>query len=156
MEIWKPVVDFPEYFVSNLGNIKRNNKLLKSYPNNRGYLTVSLSKDGIVKSYLLHRLVGIAFLPNPENKPTIDHYPDKTVTNNNINNLKWATDDEQLETKTYPETINGRLGITNQKYITVIKNKFRVYNRRGNNKFFKLCDTLEEAVIARDAFISQT
>lgn len=155
MEEWKSVVDYPEYLVSNLGNIKRGDKLLKGYPNNRGYLTVNLSKDGIVKSHLLHRLIGIAFIPNPENKRTIDHYPDKTITNNNINNLRWATDEEQLETKTYPETINSNLGITGQKYITIVKNKFRVYNKRGNNKFCKTFKTLEEAIEARDAFISQ-
>lgn len=156
MEIWKSVVDYPDYFVSNLGGIKRNEKHLKQHPNNRGYLMVTLCKDGIKKPQLVHRLIAISFIPNPENKLTIDHYPDKTKTNNNINNLRWATNEEQLETKEYPETINSNLGITNQKYITMIKNKYRVYNRRGNNTFFKLCNTLEEAIIARDIFISQT
>lgn len=51
---------------------------------------VKLWKDGVMKTYLVSRLVAIAFIPNPENKPTVNHI-DGNPWNNNVDNLEWAT-----------------------------------------------------------------
>ena len=94
-EEWKQIKDYPEYLVSNTGFVKRETFFLK--PNARGqggYFSVSLSKDGIVTAFYIHRLVAEAFIPNPENKYSVNHI-DGNRYNNRIENLEWATGSEQ-------------------------------------------------------------
>lgn len=59
-----------------------------------GYECVELSVNGVKKGFPVHRLVALAFIPNPENKRTVNH-KDDVKTNNNVDNLEWATDMEQ-------------------------------------------------------------
>lgn len=59
-----------------------------------GYYKVSLSLDGIQKQFFIHRLVAQTYLPNLDNKPTVDHL-NGIITDNHINNLQWATYSEQ-------------------------------------------------------------
>ena len=62
-----------------------------------GYLRVTINQ----KTYLVHRMVAETFLPNPENKPTVDHL-DRNRANNNLSNLKWADlHEQQVNTKRY-------------------------------------------------------
>ena len=77
------------YEVSNLGRVRRDGKILKPLKDS-GYLQVHLSKNGIAKKVLIHRLVALAFLPNPQNLPCINH-KDEDKTNNYVNNLEWCT-----------------------------------------------------------------
>lgn len=72
----------------------RRGKCLKPKINKYGYKTIVLTKNGIRKNYAVHRLVAMAYIPNPQNKPTINH-KDGNKLNNNINNLEWATHAEQ-------------------------------------------------------------
>jgi hypothetical protein len=65
------------------------NRILKPGKNSTGYHHVGLYKKGESKTYIINRLVGIAFLPNHYNKPKVDHR-DEIITNNNIINLRWA------------------------------------------------------------------
>ena len=58
-----------------------------------GVLKVSLSKDGSKKKCTVHKLVAEAFLPNPDNKPQIDHI-DGNKHNNSVDNLRWCTNAE--------------------------------------------------------------
>jgi hypothetical protein len=111
-EIWKDVVGYDGlYQVSNFGNIKsldrkrwsgRNNSysLFKgkelSKSKRRGYLRVSLTKSKIEKTFSIHRLVAIAFIPNPENKPQVNH-KDGDKLNNNEWNLEWNTASENTQ-----------------------------------------------------------
>jgi len=55
----------------------------------KGYKIISLWKNGIGKMFRIHRLVAAAFIPNPENKPCIDHI-DGDRANNHIDNLRWS------------------------------------------------------------------
>lgn len=91
MEIWKDVNNYPNYQVSNLGNVKniKANKMLKPSLNG-GYLKVSLSKNGKAKPFLIHRLVAIAFIPNPTNLPEVNHKKEFEKTNNTVENLEWC------------------------------------------------------------------
>lgn len=90
-EIWKPIDQFPNYNVSNLGNIKNivTNKPLKLNCKD-GYCNISLVNDEIKKTFKVHRLVALAFIENPENKSDVNH-KDKNKLNNHILNLEWMT-----------------------------------------------------------------
>ena len=98
MEIWKDIDRYEGlYQVSNFGRVKSigygKERVLKAGVNSRGYLNVVLFKDGKGKSFTVHRLVAIAFIPNPENKEQIDHI-DTVRTNNRVSNLRWCTQEE--------------------------------------------------------------
>lgn len=107
-EIWKDIEGYEGlYQVSTYGNIKslpkvrrngtgtyiQKEKLLKPSNTSTGYKKVELCKDGKRKSFKVHRLVAIAFIPNPDNKPEVNHI-DGNKINNNIDNLEWVTSSE--------------------------------------------------------------
>lgn len=97
-EIWKDVVGYEGmYQVSNKGRVKRfsiNNsseiRLISLMINVGGYNKMTICKNGSTKNALIHRLVAIAFIPNPENKLTVNHI-DGNKLNNSVSNLEWAT-----------------------------------------------------------------
>ena len=90
MEIWKEVEGTEGcYFVSNYGNIKNQKRILKQSPTIRGYLSVKVFQGR--KSS--HRLVAIAFIPNPDNKEQVNH-KDGNKQNNHVDNLEWMTGTE--------------------------------------------------------------
>lgn len=62
--------------------------------NNKGYLKLVLYKNGVRTNFELHRLLALTFIPNPQNKPTVNHI-DGNPNNNNLSNLEWATIREQ-------------------------------------------------------------
>lgn len=93
------------YEVSNLGRIRRNEKILRPIKNKDGYLLVNLCKNGIMRKARIHRLVAYAFIPNPQNLPCINH-KDEDKTNNAVNNLEWCT----YEYNTNYGTRNERAG----------------------------------------------
>ena len=99
MEEWREIQDFPNYNVSNFGNVKNNktNKLLKLNLKG-GYYKVSLTNEHCKKGFNVHRLVALAFIPNPENKSDVNH-EDKNKLNNNISNLTWMTRKENNQHK---------------------------------------------------------
>lgn len=68
-------------------------KILAITHSQGGYCDVSLSKDGKRIHKKIHRLVAEAFIPNPDNKPEVDHI-DTDKDNNNVNNLRWVTHSE--------------------------------------------------------------
>lgn len=106
-EIWKPISGFDGYYeVSNLGRVKalerlvennggmqrKHEKILKEHCS-RGHSTVVLCKDKKTYPRLVHRLVAQEFIPNPENKPIVDHI-DTNGFNNRVDNLRWVTQQE--------------------------------------------------------------
>lgn len=110
MENWKVINDFPNYEISNFGNIRNKTTLLKIVPNKQGYNIVVLCNGGIRKTINVHRLVAAAFVPNPENKPCVDHI-DGDRANNHADNLRWVT---YLENNNNPIT-KKRLSENNAK-----------------------------------------
>lgn len=92
-EIWKPISNYENYRVSNLGDVKNKDghSITKQITHN-GYLRVELSKKGEKghrKKFRVHRLVGEAFVENPNNMPHINHL-DGNKTNNISTNLEWT------------------------------------------------------------------
>ena len=98
IEIWKEIQDYEGlYEVSNLGRVKSLPKARYKIPKEtiltprkHPYKFVNLSKDSKVSTKSIHRLVANAFIPNPNNKPVINHI-DCNPSNNNVSNLEWAT-----------------------------------------------------------------
>lgn len=80
------------YSIDKSGNVYSHYKhiILKPKANHRGYLMVGLHKDEVCKLFQVHRLVAITFIPNPDNKPEVDHI-DTNRKNNDVNNLRWCT-----------------------------------------------------------------
>jgi len=70
-------------------------KIIKSHLNNKGYLKVRLQNNSKDKTITIHRLIALHFIPNPENKKTVNH-KDGNKLNNSIENLEWATQGEQI------------------------------------------------------------
>ena len=115
-ELWKPVVGYEGlYDVSAFGKVKSlkfgKEKELKQTNNTDGYLYVSLYKDGVRKLFKVHRLVAEAFIPNPDNKPCIDHI--NTIRDDNrAENLRWCTQKENCNNElTRKNQSNGHKGL---------------------------------------------
>lgn len=90
-EMWVTVDEFPKYMISNFGRVKNNkNRILKTSTHRDGYKQIGLRKNKKPYERKIHRLVAIAFVPNPENKPTVNHI-DEDRTNNQVDNLEWMT-----------------------------------------------------------------
>lgn len=98
-EIWKSVIGYEGlYEVSSLGNFRKLRKdgtfkPLKATKNNWGYYTIGLWKEHKVKQFRISRLIAEAFIPNPENKPYVDHI-DTDKSNNTVSNLRWVSPSE--------------------------------------------------------------
>lgn len=138
MENWKEVTGYEGmYEVSDLGNVRSVDRFVvhtkstgfriqkgaikKQGKNSDGYSTVVLFLKNKNKSYLVHRLIGIAFIPNPENKDTINH-KDGNKSNNNLNNLEWNSHSENTKHAWRNGLISKKTGDTcNNRKLTSIQ-----------------------------------
>ena len=161
-EIWKQIKGFEElYSVSNYGNVRRdktNNKAgtgnyareehIKSQKiNNKGYFLVDLYKDNKRHQFLVHRLVAIAFLDNPNNYNVVNH-KDENKLNNAVENLEWCSQKHNMNYGTCPY----RIGKANSKIIAQFDksgNFIKNYNsiieaeRQTNISNGTICDVLK-------------
>lgn len=146
MEEWKPINGEDNYYISSLGRVKHNDIILQQHIDN-GYFKIYFNS----KSFKVHRLVGLHFIPNPDNKPFIDHI-NRIRNDNRVENLRWATNGENIINQ------EGRSNI-GQKNIYLKKDKngyeYIVVQLRRNGKMVlnKHSNTLEDAIIARDNFL---
>ena len=136
MEIWKDIKGYEGlYQVSNLGRVRRRSKLLHLNTNTHGYKHITLSKDNVQKTAVVHRLVASAFIENPLGLPQINH-KDGDKSNNSVSNLEWVTQKENNR-----HAINSNLRKT--KKILLISNENKVIrefnNRMEINSFLDRC-----------------
>lgn len=97
MEEWRMTTRNPNYMVSNTGRVRRiGSDEDHSVRNKKGYLVTDLYIDGKRSTERVHILVAEAFIPNPDNKPEVNH-DDGDKHNNNVSNLMWATKKENCE-----------------------------------------------------------
>ena len=128
-EIWKPIKNYEGYYeISNLGRVKSLDRFVKqkdhfihrqecikqSRIDSNGYYVVTLCKDRKSVSTYIHRLLAEAFIPNPDNKPCIDHI-NTITTDNSLENLRWVTAEENsnncLTLKHFKEDANKKTSI---------------------------------------------
>ena len=104
---FKLITDYENYVVSNTGDVirleyrdkkgaNRPFKLLKPNINDDGYASTTLRNDEGKKTFRIHRLVAREFIPNPENKETVNHI-DGNKLNNRVENLEWNTREENMQ-----------------------------------------------------------
>lgn len=91
-EEFRDIIDFPNYQISNFGNVysKNKNSLLTPCDDSRGYLMVHLWKNNQQYAKKIHRLVAETFLENPKSLQDVNH-KDENKHNNNVSNLEWVT-----------------------------------------------------------------
>lgn len=146
-EVWKDVPNYEGiYKVSNFGRIKmvkrtlidslgkkinKKEHILKPRTGNRYYM-IALYKNGKREDLLLHRLIAQTFIPNPENKPFVNH-KDENCFNNCSDNLMWCTQKENMNWG----TINERMSKNSKS-----KRKVNQYDMDGN--FIKQWDCMTD------------
>jgi len=95
---WEEIKGFPNYSVSEEGRVRNNRsgRVLNNAPDKDGYSLVTLYNKPNKKVAKVHRLVGEAFIPNPNSLPQINHL-DEVKHNNIKSNLEWSTEQENVE-----------------------------------------------------------
>lgn len=109
MEEWRDIQGYEGmYRVSNLGNVislKREKPCIMKPQKHNGYLHVMLSLNGVKRFVTIHRLVAVAFIPNPDNLPEVNH-KDEDKTNNHVENLEWCSREYNASYGTVKERIS--------------------------------------------------
>ena len=140
-ERWKIVyIDGKEtmYEVSNKGNIRNHitGKLIKTSINRDGYQKFNLCINGKKYTKTIHRLVALAFIDNPYDKPLVNH-KDGNKLNCEDSNLEWATSKENMQ-HAIQTGLAGRIGVTNPR------------NKYSEEQVHQVCKLLEDGKSAKD------
>jgi hypothetical protein len=121
-EDWYPIVGYDNYYeITKTGRVRSKTRVvqhgsgqrtcysknIKVRKNNYGYLEIRLSKDGVTRTHLLHRLLAQTFIPNPLNKKEVNH-KNGFKTDNRLPNLEWCSHEENIQHAYKAGLINKR------------------------------------------------
>ena len=139
------IQSYEDYIIYPDGDIysKYTNRYLNPRPNKKGYKRIDLYKNGKPKPFSVHRLIALHYIPNPDNKPCVDHI-DGNPSNNNIKNLRWVTSQENLNAFKSIQS-NNISGIKNISYDKTY-DKWIYSKRIFGERIYKLFKTKEEAI----------
>jgi hypothetical protein len=140
--------------------ISRFGRIVRPQISKNGYIRVELWSDGVGRKYLLHRLLAESFIPNPENKPQINH-KDGDKQNNHLNNLEWTTQSEnQLHAyrnglqigyrASYPLSEKHKQALCGSRW----NYERHIYYLEGEN-FDNLCDAADHFRVSRQTILNR-
>jgi hypothetical protein len=153
-EIYITIQEFPNYQISNLGNVKnvRTKRILSPQTDKDGYKLVCLYNNKVAKTKRLHRLLGQYFIPNPENKKEIDHI-DNNPSNNELSNLRWASSSDNKKNRNKVINTNFSSSYIGVSYSKKIKKWRARITNNGIETHIGSFKTEIEASQARDNYI---
>ena len=135
-EIWRKIEGYEDYEISNYGRIKsykqkKEGRILPPIETRKGYCQIQLyDNDNHFKRFAIHRLVAIAFIPNPKGLPQINH-KDENKKNNCADNLEWCDNWYNAHYRTHLE----RARKDNECCQTTSKPVYSI-NEKGEKEFF--------------------
>ena len=164
METWKAIPDYEGYYeISDHGRVRslertvlgkggktnlRRTRVRKTFVSNNGYPIILLSKNGVNRTFLLHRITAIVFIPNPDSLPEVDHI-DRNRLNNTLTNLRWCNRKTNLENRA---SFERPIGGSGERYIILTKQEN--YQVRVNAETcLGTFTTIEQAVLVRDNYL---
>lgn len=145
----RAIKGYPGYYARDNGEIwsvKRGapRRLIPTL-NHKGYERVKLSLNGKSKTITVHQLVARTFIPNPENKPQVNH-KDENKRNNNVKNLEWCTCLENVRYGTgIVRSANSRKGIKINNRKVIESNKKPIFQLDESNTILKIWSSIAEA-----------
>jgi len=145
---FRPIPGYPGYVVDKMGCVYGpQQKMMTHQISSGGYFIVNCFINKKVKGLRIHRAVALAWIPNPENLPTVDHI-NRNKQDNRIENLRWANHRTQCLNKAH------RTGELNEKWIYKNGNHYSIQLKINNEKIYAgTFDTLAEAVEERDQIL---
>lgn len=140
------------YFVKENGDIIGKTKILKQIIKPDGYNSVCLYYDGKAKTFLTHRMVAECYIPNPDNKPQVNH-KDGNKTNNKVENLEWVNSKEninhfinEISTRRFFEQPNSKLTLKESLEIYRCNKIDGIYQKQLAEKYGVHLETISRAI----------
>lgn len=162
-ELWKDISGKTGYQVSNLGRVRSvdreipakngglrfyKGKILRTSLDTRGYPTAQFQHNSKHSSRLVHRLVAEAFIPNPENKPQINH-KDGNKENNHVGNLEWVTPKENMRHAVLSGIKDSKINADNVQEIRVLY-KSGKYTQKEIGELYELDQSHISRILSKE------